>query len=83
MWPVTTIRAGSQRTWFAIPPGMPAGPTNLPACNPVSLNSQKPFSEVLGRPVSYVQVSLEQAQETLKSRGVPDWLIFFYVAAAF
>ncbi len=42
----------------------------------------KAFSEVLGRPITYVQASLEQAQQTLKARGVPDWLIAHQIAVA-
>lgn len=42
----------------------------------------KAFSEALGRPIAYVQASIEQAQETLKARGVPDWLIAHQMAVA-
>jgi uncharacterized protein YbjT (DUF2867 family) len=42
----------------------------------------KAFSEVLGRPISYVSVSLEQAQQTLKARGLPDWLVAHQLAVA-
>ena len=40
------------------------------------------FSDVLGRPITYVQTSIEQAQETLKARGVPEWLIAHQMAIA-
>jgi uncharacterized protein YbjT (DUF2867 family) len=40
------------------------------------------FSEVLGRQISYVAVSLEQAQQTLKARGLPDWLVAHQLAVA-
>ncbi len=42
----------------------------------------KAFSEVLGRPIVYVQASLEQAQQALKARAVPDWLITHQMAIA-
>jgi uncharacterized protein YbjT (DUF2867 family) len=42
----------------------------------------KTFSGVLGRPINYVQASLDQAQQTLKARGVPDWLITHQLAIA-
>jgi uncharacterized protein YbjT (DUF2867 family) len=40
------------------------------------------FSEVLGKPVTYVPVSLEQAEGALKSRGMPDWLITHLLTVA-
>ena len=40
------------------------------------------FTEVLGRPINYVQTSLEQAEQTLKARGVPDWLVAHQLAVA-
>jgi uncharacterized protein YbjT (DUF2867 family) len=40
------------------------------------------FSEVLGRPIAYVQASLEQTEQTLKSRGTPDWLVTHQLAVA-
>jgi uncharacterized protein YbjT (DUF2867 family) len=33
------------------------------------------FSEVLGKPVSYVPATFEQAGKALKDRGLPDWLV--------
>jgi NAD(P)H dehydrogenase (quinone) len=33
------------------------------------------FSEVLGKPVTYIGVTFEQAEQALKARGLPDWLI--------
>jgi uncharacterized protein YbjT (DUF2867 family) len=33
------------------------------------------FSEVLGKPVTYIGVTFEQAEAALKARGLPDWLI--------
>src|SRR5688572_19424147 len=40
------------------------------------------FSDVLQRPIAYVQISLEQAEETMKSRGMPEWLIAHQIAVA-
>jgi uncharacterized protein YbjT (DUF2867 family) len=42
----------------------------------------KVFSEVLGRPISYVAVTPEQAEQAMKSRGMPDWLVTHLVAIA-
>jgi NAD(P)H dehydrogenase (quinone) len=33
------------------------------------------FSEVLGRPVNYIPVTLEQNEQAVKSRGLPEWLV--------
>lgn len=33
------------------------------------------FSEVLGRKITYVGVTPEQAAEAMKARGLPDWLV--------
>jgi NAD(P)H dehydrogenase (quinone) len=38
------------------------------------------FSEVLGKPVTYIGVSLEQAEQGMKARGMPDWLVAHMVA---
>jgi uncharacterized protein YbjT (DUF2867 family) len=40
------------------------------------------FSAVLGRPISYVQLSLEQAEQGMKGRGMPEWLISHQLAVA-
>jgi uncharacterized protein YbjT (DUF2867 family) len=40
------------------------------------------FSEVLKRPIAYVEMSLEQAEQTMKGRGMPDWLIAHQIAVA-
>jgi uncharacterized protein YbjT (DUF2867 family) len=40
------------------------------------------FSEVLGKPVTYVGASLEQAEQGMKARGMPDWLVAHMVAIA-
>src|SRR5215468_12534475 len=33
------------------------------------------FSEVLGKRINYVQATLEQTEQALKARGMPDWLV--------
>lgn len=33
------------------------------------------FSEVLGKPITYIGVTFEQAEAALKARGLPDWLV--------
>jgi uncharacterized protein YbjT (DUF2867 family) len=33
------------------------------------------FSQVLGREITYVPVTFEQAEQVMKRRGLPDWLI--------
>jgi NAD(P)H dehydrogenase (quinone) len=40
------------------------------------------FSQVLGRPIAYVAASLEQAEQAMKGRGMPDWLVGHLVAIA-
>lgn len=35
----------------------------------------KTFSDVLGRPIAYIEASLEQAEGAMKARGMPDWLV--------
>jgi uncharacterized protein YbjT (DUF2867 family) len=40
------------------------------------------FSEVLGRRITYVAVTAEQAEQGMKARGMPDWLITHQLAAA-
>ena len=42
----------------------------------------KVFSEVLGKPVTYVGVTVEQAEAAMKSRGMPDWLVGHLVVIA-
>ena len=42
----------------------------------------KVFSEVLGRPVAYVAVSLEAAAQAMKARNMPDWLVDHLTAMA-
>jgi uncharacterized protein YbjT (DUF2867 family) len=40
------------------------------------------FSQVLGKPITYVEATLEQAEQALKARGMPDWLIAHLIAIA-
>lgn len=40
----------------------------------------KVFSEVLGKAVTYVPASLEQAEQGMKARGMPDWLVAHLLA---
>jgi uncharacterized protein YbjT (DUF2867 family) len=40
------------------------------------------FSAVLGRKISYVATSLEQAEQAMKARGMPDWLVGHLLAVA-
>jgi NAD(P)H dehydrogenase (quinone) len=40
------------------------------------------FSEVLGKKINYVQASIEQTEQALKARGMPDWLVAHLVTIA-
>lgn len=40
------------------------------------------FSQVLGRTISYVGVTPEQAAQAMQSRGMPDWLVTHLTAIA-
>jgi uncharacterized protein YbjT (DUF2867 family) len=40
------------------------------------------FSDVLGKPVAYVGASLEQAEQGMKARGMPEWLVAHMLAVA-
>ena len=40
------------------------------------------FSQVLGRTITYVEATLEQAEQGLKARGLPDWLVTHQLAIA-
>ena len=42
----------------------------------------KDFSAVLGKPVTYVGVTVEQSEAAMKARGMPDWLVEHLVAIA-
>jgi uncharacterized protein YbjT (DUF2867 family) len=45
-------------------------------------NFAKDFTAVLGKPVAYVGVTIEQAEAAMKARGMPDWLVAHLVAIA-
>jgi uncharacterized protein YbjT (DUF2867 family) len=40
------------------------------------------FSEVLGKKITYIEATLEQATQALKGRGLPDWLVGHQIAMA-
>jgi uncharacterized protein YbjT (DUF2867 family) len=40
------------------------------------------FSKALGRPIAYVGITPEQAEQGMKSRGMPDWLVAHLVTIA-
>jgi NAD(P)H dehydrogenase (quinone) len=40
------------------------------------------FSQVLGRKMAYVEVTLEQNEQAMKARGMPDWLVAHLVGIA-
>ena len=40
------------------------------------------FSQVLGKPITYVAITPEQAEQGMKSRNMPDWLIAHLVTIA-
>jgi uncharacterized protein YbjT (DUF2867 family) len=40
------------------------------------------FSQVLGRTIAYVEATLEQTEQALKARGLPDWLVAHQLAIA-
>ena len=40
------------------------------------------FSEVLGKKINYVEATLEQTEQALKARGMPDWLVTHLVTIA-
>jgi uncharacterized protein YbjT (DUF2867 family) len=42
----------------------------------------KVFSEVLGRPITYIGATLEQAEQGMRARNMPDWLIAHLLAVA-
>ena len=42
----------------------------------------KVISEVLGKPIDYQEITLEQAEEGMKKRGMPDWLVAHLIAMA-
>jgi NAD(P)H dehydrogenase (quinone) len=40
------------------------------------------FSQVLGRPITFVGITPEQAEQGMKARSMPDWLVAHLVAGA-
>jgi uncharacterized protein YbjT (DUF2867 family) len=40
------------------------------------------FSEVLGRPITYIASTLEEAEQSMRSRNMPAWLITHLLAVA-
>jgi NAD(P)H dehydrogenase (quinone) len=42
----------------------------------------KVIGETIGKPITYVEITLEQAEAGMKSRNMPDWLVAHLVAIA-
>ena len=42
----------------------------------------KVIGETIGKPITYVEVTLEQAEAGMKSRNMPDWLVAHLVSIA-
>ena len=40
------------------------------------------FSQVLGKPITYVEATLEQTEQALRARGTPDWLVAHLLSIA-
>jgi NAD(P)H dehydrogenase (quinone) len=40
------------------------------------------IAEVLGKPITYQPITLEQAEQGMKARGLPDWMVTHLVAIA-
>jgi uncharacterized protein YbjT (DUF2867 family) len=40
------------------------------------------IAEVLGKPITYTALTLEQAEQGMKARGMPDWLVAHLIAMA-
>jgi uncharacterized protein YbjT (DUF2867 family) len=40
------------------------------------------IAEVLGQPIAYTALTLEQAEQGMKARGMPDWLVAHLIAMA-
>ena len=40
------------------------------------------IGEVLGKPITYVAITLEQAEQGMKTRGMPDWLVTHLISIA-
>jgi uncharacterized protein YbjT (DUF2867 family) len=42
----------------------------------------KVIGETIGKPITYVEITLEQAEAGMKSRNMPDWLVAHLIAIA-
>jgi hypothetical protein len=42
----------------------------------------KVIGETIGKPLTYVEITLEQAEAGMKSRNMPDWLVAHLIAIA-
>jgi len=42
----------------------------------------KVIADVIGKPIAYTALTLEQAEQGMKARGLPDWLVAHFVAMA-
>ena len=40
------------------------------------------FSQVLDKPMAYVEATLEQTEQALRARGMPDWLVAHLLSIA-
>lgn len=40
------------------------------------------IADVLGKPIAYTELTLEQAEQGMKARGMPDWLVAHLLAMA-
>jgi uncharacterized protein YbjT (DUF2867 family) len=40
------------------------------------------FSQVLGKPMTYVEATLDQTEQALRARGMPDWLVAHLLSIA-
>ena len=80
---VDTRDSGAVAAHVVRDPARHAGMTYEYTGNKSSFNEfANVFSEVLGRPITYVQLSLQNAEETMKARGTPDWLVTHQIAVA-
>jgi NAD(P)H dehydrogenase (quinone) len=64
-------------------PGKHAGQTyNFTGAKSNYESFAKDFSAVLGKPITYIAASLEAAEQGMRSRNMPDWLIAHLLAVA-
>src|SRR4029078_13461042 len=42
----------------------------------------KVFGDAIGKPLTYVEITLDQAEAGMKSRNMPDWLVAHLVSIA-